>query len=451
MPFSEADEILKEYTMIMLPQFPFVPLSSQNAHDLYQLKPLLLQTIISVCRPAEQDAYAAFETWFRQHIAHQTVVLMKKNLELVQAILVFLAWRDIYFYATASDTTLLQIVIGPIGDLGLNGAWRSANPSFRSVVEDATQLRNNLLPQPNQTGDGHRAALGVYYISSILCSILGKRSRLEYTAHFDHCCRELRQGQEHPTDLLLVHLVRIQQIAIKVNDAFHETPEPTSNRPHHSIHSIAVASIRYELEGFMQQLPDHLKSNPLLQTHAAAVRIRLFEPLKHTNVQETFVPSNLRYQNIWECLESCRSLHSAFCQIPTTSYPCLTFASFLHLSLAIIKAMTLLCLEDPAWNAVTARSMYNLQSMLQHVIELCEGASISGSPRSKSLLHGRPIFTEYAEAYRRIERWYSTKVNSGATSLSSTLMDPGIALGSEQFEGFDFWTQLSDLTYGLVP
>lgn len=90
--FLEADQVLQEYMTTMLPQFPFVPLPCHNAYDIFKDKPILLKTILWVCRPPEPEACAAFESWLRQHIAHQTVVLANHTLELVQAILVFLAW-----------------------------------------------------------------------------------------------------------------------------------------------------------------------------------------------------------------------------------------------------------------------------------------------------------------------------------------------------------------------
>lgn len=90
--FAEADQVLQEYMTTMVPEFPFVPLSSEKSSDMFKDKPLLLKTILWVCRPPPPEASSAFENWFRQHIANQTVVLMNKDLELVQAILVFLAW-----------------------------------------------------------------------------------------------------------------------------------------------------------------------------------------------------------------------------------------------------------------------------------------------------------------------------------------------------------------------
>ena len=90
--FPEADQILQEYMTTMVPEFPFVPLSTKNSSSMLKDKPLLLKTILWVCRPPPPEVSAVFESWFRQHVANETVVLMHKDLELVQAILVFLAW-----------------------------------------------------------------------------------------------------------------------------------------------------------------------------------------------------------------------------------------------------------------------------------------------------------------------------------------------------------------------
>lgn len=90
--FLEAYHVLHEYMTIVLLQFPFVPLPSHNAYDMYKDKPLLLKTILWICRPPNQEACAAFKSWLRRHIAHQTVVLKDKSLELIQVIPVFLAW-----------------------------------------------------------------------------------------------------------------------------------------------------------------------------------------------------------------------------------------------------------------------------------------------------------------------------------------------------------------------
>ncbi|RDW76526.1 fungal specific transcription factor domain-containing protein [Aspergillus mulundensis] len=450
--FSEADQVLEEYMTTMLPEFPFVPLSSTNSSDMLKDQPLLLKTILWVCRPPPPEPSAAFERWFRQHIAHHTVVLMNKSLELVQAILVFLAWNDIYFYAAAKDTALVQLAICLIDDLRLARPRRREGSAFESIVEDAAQMQNKLPQEPKQTRAECRTLMGVYYTASTLCSLLGKRYRLEYTAHFDDCCKQLQSEQEYPTDPLLVSLVGIRRIAMKVNNSFWEMIGNTNNQPSGGVYSIAVAAIRNELDAFMNQLPPSLKWNHLLRTHCASIRIRLFEPFKFGvgDKCETQGSTHLRSQTIWNCLQSTHELYDAFRLVPVESFPSLTVISILHIALAIIKASRLLCVEDPAWDLNTARTMYNLPGILQQLSKVFEDASRGGSPRSRMIVRGLPIFSEYAEAYRGIERLYLERLNANVVLSNPALMVP-ISAGGDNGVGVDFWNQLSDLTDGLFP
>ncbi|KAJ5627304.1 hypothetical protein N7528_004731 [Penicillium herquei] len=435
--FSEADEILEEYMTTMLPEFPFIPIPSKNSSQMLEDKPLLLKTILWACRPPPPEVSAAFEHWFRQHIATQTVTLMKKDLELVQAILIFLAWNDIYFYATTKDTALVQLAICLIDDLGLTRPrWREGL-AFESIVEDAAQMQNKLSHPPKQTRAECRTLMGVYYMTS---SLLGKRYRLEYTAHFDEYCKKLQTDQEYPTDSLLVSLVGIRKIAMKVNNFFWELIGNPNNQPSGGVFSIAMASIQNELDTFMNELPESLKWNHLLRTHCASIRIRLFEPFKFGEKCETLGPTHLRSRMIWDCLQSTHELYDAFRLVPVESIPPLTVISILHIALAIIKASRLLCVEDPAWDLSTARTMFNLPGILQQLSKVFEDASSRESPRSMMTVHGLPIFSEYAEAYRGIERLYINRLNTNALSNSSnSMLNPINESDISGDHGFDFW------------
>lgn len=94
-----------------------------------------------------------------------------------------------------------------------------------------------------------------------LTSLLGKGCMLEYTAHFDDCCEQLRRDEEYATDSLLVSLVGIRKIAMKVNNSFWEMIGDANNQSSGGVYSIAVAAVRNELDTFMSQLPADLKWN----------------------------------------------------------------------------------------------------------------------------------------------------------------------------------------------
>lgn len=99
------------------------------------------------------------------------------------------------------------------------------------------------------------------YCHISLYSLLGKPSRLEHTLYIDRCCTQLLQDQEYSTDSLLVYLIRIQQIAIKINDTFWKKSEFTRDGPFQDVHALAIAVVKKELDVFMDHLPEFLKSN----------------------------------------------------------------------------------------------------------------------------------------------------------------------------------------------
>lgn len=154
---------------------------------------------------------------------------------------------------------------------------------------------------------------------------------------------------------------------------------------------------------------------------------------------------------MWDCLESTQALCDTFRSMPVESYSSLTFVSILHLALAIIKALRLLCVGDHGWDLDTMRTIYNLPEVLRQLSKLFEAASCLGSPRCSIVLHGRPIFAEYAEAYRGIERWYLSKLSPGLAPADPAMIGDVIAHSGGQYEGFEFWSQLSDLAYGMLP
>lgn len=89
--------------------------------------------------------------------------------------------------------------------------------------------------------------------------------------------------------------------------------------------------------------------------------------------------------------------------------------------------------------------MCDLPATLRQLSSFFETASNLDSPRCRIVLHGRPILSEYAEAYRNIERWYLSKMDLSASLPVGTIIGDG-----EQQDDLEFWNQLSDLTYGLV-
>jgi hypothetical protein len=63
-----------------------------SAYELYEEAPFLLCTILTVVAAQTLAVQRSVQRWFRQYLAEHLVVEQERRLELLQAILIFVAW-----------------------------------------------------------------------------------------------------------------------------------------------------------------------------------------------------------------------------------------------------------------------------------------------------------------------------------------------------------------------
>lgn len=89
---GEADTLLKKYRE-MSDSFPFVPLASEvTAQQLYHDAPMLFLAMIMAASWREHKRQMSLDTLFRQELANRTIIRPRRNLSLVQGVLVYLSW-----------------------------------------------------------------------------------------------------------------------------------------------------------------------------------------------------------------------------------------------------------------------------------------------------------------------------------------------------------------------
>lgn len=93
MTLDQADAALDLYRSAYIPYFPFVPISTEvAASELRETAPFLLRAILQATSPQTLSIQKAVQLWFREQIAQRVVIHQERSLELLQAILVFVAW-----------------------------------------------------------------------------------------------------------------------------------------------------------------------------------------------------------------------------------------------------------------------------------------------------------------------------------------------------------------------
>lgn len=202
-------QMLMDTYRTMSDYFPFVTLPKElTCRDLLQQRPLLMFAVLTV---ASCDSVLLQLTLSREFRKVVTVKVMngEKSLDLLQGLLVFIAWHHHYMDAQAvSIPMLLQICAGIAGDLGLDNLSTSS-------------MRSPLHREDPRDREAKRAYLGCYYLASnIGLTEPGKARSISYSSTLRTYASELASSWEHKSDAILPILVDICQFTEDVQETF---------------------------------------------------------------------------------------------------------------------------------------------------------------------------------------------------------------------------------------
>ncbi|KAI0848524.1 hypothetical protein F5Y00DRAFT_253436 [Daldinia vernicosa] len=429
----EADQVLFEYRTTMQPNFPFVHLPPWSAREMLRDRPLLLKAIIYVCRPQPWPVKCEIEKWFREHFALHLVVQKERSLELLQAVLIYIAWQTWHFFVHAHDSSLMQLAIGMVGDMGLNRLPDSQIMPPRCIIKETTMLVRGMNIRREHTHAERRALLGVFYISSVIRSIFRRTEPMEFTDYMDQCCTELTQAINCSTDRLAVTLVRMQNLIVQATKILSE------NSINREVvlgvsHAMAMASIRRQLDGIVNQLPEDQKSNFLVWHHYHMVLIRLYEPVIDMKSLDPPNKAFMRSQALWTCCQSAKALLELYLTVPGDMFAALSFVMVAHLSYSNIILTHLLFLEDGDWDAHTARESVNYPDLAERLSDYFVACEQLLGRRCKVMEDGKGLFTRSAERMRWAKSWYLSKLPTDSAIPGTIATAPPMAANEMEYE-----------------
>ncbi|KAF1998812.1 hypothetical protein P154DRAFT_244687 [Amniculicola lignicola CBS 123094] len=204
-------QLLLDTYRAMADFFPFVALPNDAfCRDLMQQRPMLMFAVLTV---ASYDSALLQLTLSRELRKVVMVKIMngEKSLDLLQGLLVFIAWHHHYMDPQAvSIHMLLQMCLGIAGDLGLD----RIPPTHAFAKEDVRDR------------EAKRAYLGCYYLSTNMGVLEPGRTRnLAYSSTLRAYASDLASTWEYKSDSLLPILVDTCQFIEDVEETFRSTSE----------------------------------------------------------------------------------------------------------------------------------------------------------------------------------------------------------------------------------
>ncbi|KAI7491017.1 hypothetical protein KC351_g219 [Hortaea werneckii] len=339
----QAEILLDRYRRLLAPEMPFVVIPSHmTAQHLYTDKPLLLRAIVTVTYFHNLPGQRRMVKMMMRDVSERVLLNNEKNIGIIQAILVFVAWYHPHVFWGQQATNLLHLAMAAVVDLGIDRPPGMCGEGSFKVA--AMRQGNTHFVQRLPTLEEYRALAGVFYLSSTVTTSFKRLDPLQPTKYLDECLMHLAEAREYQSDVFLVQMVRLQKVAHEAT----ATEASTAPMP------MYVKAFEADLERLRLQMPyqerEGDKQSTLLQMQQLGVKILIYElPLNELLQQEspkTSPSSTLRshMDSLHNLKEAIRSFVNVFFTIPIDQYLTTSFAiwgQFAHCFITLTKLATL--------------------------------------------------------------------------------------------------------------
>ncbi|KAJ4006465.1 hypothetical protein NW766_010555 [Fusarium irregulare] len=266
--------------------------------------------------------------------AHQRVLMeSESSLELLQGVLVYIAWYQYFFsYEKQQIVQLAQLCVSLVHNLGLD-----QNPN---------NTRRKVDLGPDETAPGRKAArstdqlralLGTYCTASWVSTKFRTRCAIPYTGYIKQSWELLGAREEYPSDILIAHLVRINELSRRICDTFGYDDLENTGIKGEFVSSMALQTLSNESTLLKSSIP------PAIQNEfAIKVELYLLDTLigevslhddfwDHSGMANSLAMSNpslstsTRLSILFNLLRSCKALNDAVIDCPDEDLWYITF------------------------------------------------------------------------------------------------------------------------------
>ncbi|KYK60084.1 hypothetical protein DCS_01218 [Drechmeria coniospora] len=345
---GEAGVLLEQYHDAFAHLFPFVPVPNVTAAELRTERPFLWKAVMMASCIFDAARQAKLGEELLADIGKAAVVDGERSLDLLQGLEVLVAW----FHCALKSSQVTNLLF-----LARSMCVNLNSMSYGSGDGDAKY----------GSLDCARAYAGVYYINTLVFTTNKRTDVLMDTAQLETYCSLVETRMEYPSDLYLIKLIKIQQIAqtISLAMAFNPAMPATSLPP-----MVVVDLFRDQLDTFRATLPASLVENQTLQCHTSIAELLLADMAisdQHCSASNMALADRL--QLLWACVRSLRAFFKVRFAGSEIERPRFLTLIASDLAYAFITGIKLLTLSVPGWNVDDIGSELPLDQILGRQIQ----------------------------------------------------------------------------------
>ncbi|KAI1743151.1 hypothetical protein F4680DRAFT_368734 [Xylaria scruposa] len=264
---TQAEKTLVLFRDNHLKMFPFTYISSgTTAAQLQRERPYLWLNIRSLCTKSPSQQSALFGQC-RELLVKKTFIDAERNLDLLQGLLVLLAWNMHNFDRKPFLRTAIHMAIAMVDDMRLR------SPVHEHLGKECNCPRTYSFPKCHisvvRTPEERRAVLALYIIS-VSASMFLRSESMRWTDHMGDCLQKVADNPECPEDSLLVTITQTHRLLDDVAQVTWRSPQAEECGSQNQSSIRYVSSLRQSLQQIRNMLPESLLGNKVVISYIDA-------------------------------------------------------------------------------------------------------------------------------------------------------------------------------------
>ncbi|KAG8677086.1 hypothetical protein FPOAC2_03203 [Fusarium poae] len=440
--WPQAAQILNIFHQEYISQFPFVLIRSDDTAELlYNGNPFLFRAIMLVAAPLSESKIIKMKRNVLAYLGYRTLVEEDKTLDILQGILVIVAWAYKCHIDNSQAVNLAYLGLGYAHNLGITQDTSPSSASYDSTKDSSTAAMD-----PKEDAGSivkKRTLLGIYCVLSILSMRQSRKNPLQ-TPYINSCLKPLTEAQNSPSDFIAEHMVRLIQMSERLSEGFGEPYERTLSRPFAFLLEGTGRRFHSDLSRLSELVAYHnlASRSQIFELHRLYLLVRLYEPAIVVACHPDEGVAQFYYLLIClrNCLEAMQSFFELFLGLPVEMVLRCSILTVDQSLYVMLQASRLLLIETPEWDVERARQTLDFSAVLDRMIARFEEAEELRKRDVRNFVNNLlddgsdddvSSITKTAKEVQWLKHWFEAKIQGRQMEDASPDEQSGDTLQSE--------------------
>ncbi|KAJ5242080.1 uncharacterized protein N7469_000407 [Penicillium citrinum] len=445
-----AQALIDIYKTDMILHFPFVVISPQvQASDLRQQKPFLFLAVLASAAYSNMPLQRLLGKEMKKVIASRMVMNGEVSFELLQGMLVFLAWSH-YHSRPYRYTQFLQLAIGLMVELRLDRPPQTKTWKTAIKFNKEYALDDDKYSRPYWGLDEQRAVVGCYYLSSTIAILLHKPSCFpNITPYLEQCCQSLYDEGEVSHDKYILHIFQLQVIAEKLNNLSWNHGMELGSKG--SAAGLYVSNIKSDLDKLRNQLPLGFYETPVMAMQLYSSELCLYQLSLSQKI-----PLSSAYSIVSETwwgeifcsgLTAAENILNMYLGLPLGGEQAFNNTQWVQMALCILVASRQVVAASSMGKAALLPQIHTWPETLEKLRQRLEALSTD----QVDLDGERDVFVDFEKRVSRIQGWFDCNFDNPEGDLPPRSFAERGDAGLDAATGRPYDTSIAPLDVSGLP